>query len=55
MADTHYTAFIQQYNSGGYPLLLLNKTTTSFDYSGNVGKDSWRVEGMAATYKSESE
>lgn len=48
MANTRYTAFAQPWNSGGYPIVIKNKTTTGFDLTGNVGKDGWQVSGMAA-------
>ena len=48
MASANYNVFIMAYNSGGYPLLYKDRTTTSFNYSGNIGKDSWEVKGFAA-------
>lgn len=47
MSDTRYTVFAQPWNSGNYPIVIKNKTTTGFDVTGNVGKDSWQVSGMA--------
>lgn len=49
MANTRYTAFAQPWNSGGYPIVIKNKTTTGFDVTGNVGKDGWQVSGMSAS------
>ena len=48
MADPYYSLFIQTYNSGTQSVIYTNRTVTSFTYSGNVGKDSWEVKGMAA-------
>ena len=48
MKDTSYYATIQAYNSGSYPLLITTFTTTSFSYTGNVGKNWWQVKGMSA-------
>ncbi|MBR2299527.1 MAG: hypothetical protein IJ870_03015 [Alphaproteobacteria bacterium] len=46
MKDTSYYAMIQAYNSGSYPLLITaGFTTTSFSYTGNVGKNWWQVKG----------
>lgn len=48
MSTSYYNIFIQTAISGTQAVIYTNRTTTSFDYSGNVGKDSWYVCGMAA-------
>ena len=48
MASEYYNIFIQTYHSGDKSVIYTNRTTTGFDYSGNVGKDSWEVKGFAA-------
>lgn len=48
MSSNIYTLFLQQYGSGNIALIVKNVTTTSFDYSGNIGKDSWLVMGKMA-------
>lgn len=48
MSTSYYNIFIQTAISGTQAVIYTNRTTTGFDYSGNVGKDSWEVKGMAA-------
>lgn len=48
MSSPYYNVFIQTAFSGTQAVIYDNRTTTSFNYSGNVGKDSWYVCGMAA-------
>jgi hypothetical protein len=48
MSNIYYNVFVQTAFNGDQAVVYRNRTTTSFDYSGNVGKDSWYVCGMAA-------
>ena len=47
MPNNKYNIFIQPFNSGDRSVIYTTVTTTSFTYSGNVGKDSWLVLGYA--------
>lgn len=48
MSNAYYNVFVQTAFNGTQAVVYSNRTTTGFDYSGNVGKDSWYVCGMAA-------
>ena len=48
MSSNYYNVIISAYNSGNQAVIYTNRTTTGFDYSGNVGKDSWEAKGIAA-------
>lgn len=48
MSNAYYNVFVQTAFNGTQAVVYSNRTTTSFNYSGNVGKDSWYVCGMAA-------
>lgn len=47
MNTAYYNVIIQAYSNGTNSVLYSNRTSTSFNYSGNVGKDSWQVVGYA--------
>lgn len=47
MDSEYYNVTISPYDSGDKSVIYTNRTSTGFDYSGNVGKDSWEVKGMA--------
>ena len=49
MSSSYYNVSITAYASGDRSVIYSNRTTTGFNYSGNVGKDSWEVKGMAAS------
>lgn len=49
MASNYYNIHIQTAFSGNQSVIYNNRTTTGFNYSGNVGKDSWLVCGMSAS------
>lgn len=48
MANQYYDLFIQTYSSGNQSVIYTATTTTSFTYTGNVGKDSWMAIGYGA-------
>ena len=48
MSNAYYNVFVQTAFNGTQAVVYSNRTTISFDYSGNVGKDSWMAIGYGA-------